>query len=76
MRARLSVEFDTGRHTDQTDVNLVIRTPRRWHTDTGGPFGGAVHGWNLRVGRRYTGPCLTLLAHTRPAREAERCVSS
>lgn len=29
---------------------------------------GAVRGVNLRVGRRYTGPALTLLVHTRPAR--------
>ncbi|MEU8023688.1 hypothetical protein AB0B88_15885 [Micromonospora haikouensis] len=24
-----------------------------------------LRGWNLRVGRRYLGPCLTLLVHTR-----------
>ena len=29
---------------------------------------GTLSGWNLRVGKRYSGPCLTLLAHTRPAR--------
>lgn len=29
---------------------------------------GAMRGWNLRVGKRYSGPCLTLFLHT----EAER----
>ena len=33
-----------------------------WHTDT-----GRVHGWNARAGR-WPGPCLTVLAHTRPVR--------
>ena len=33
-----------------------------WHTDT-----GTVHGWNVRAGW-WPGPCLTLLAHTRPPR--------
>ena len=28
---------------------------------------GTVHGWNLRIGKRYVGPCLTLLVHTRQA---------
>ena len=29
---------------------------------------GTVRGWNLRVGKRYIGPCLTLMIHTRPSR--------
>lgn len=35
-----------------------------WYTDCGP---GKVHGWNVRVGW-WPGPCLTVLAHTRPAR--------
>jgi hypothetical protein len=37
-----------------------------WHTDCGP---GEVHGWNARVGW-WPAPCLTMLAHTRPARQA------
>lgn len=33
-----------------------------WRTDMGP---GQVHGWNLRAGW-WPGPCLTMLAHTRP----------
>lgn len=38
-----------------------------WHTDT-----GTVHGWNLRIGRRYIGPCLTLFVHTRRVATRDR----
>lgn len=87
MTRRLTIEVDSAHWPgSQTDANLVIRTRRRWlrlfvaygtppgshiglwHTD---PAWG-VHGWNLRVGRRYRGPCLTVLAHTRPASDDER----
>jgi hypothetical protein len=38
-----------------------------WHTDMGSWLpGGAVHGWNYRIGSLRR--CLTLLAHTRPER--------
>lgn len=37
-----------------------------WHTGCGR---GEVHGWNLRAGW-WPGPCLTVLCHTRPARDA------
>jgi hypothetical protein len=36
-----------------------------WRTDFGR---GEVHGWNLRAGW-WPGPCLTVLAHTRPERD-------
>jgi hypothetical protein len=29
-----------------------------------------LHGWNYRIGKQYTGPCLTALLHTRPSRPA------
>jgi hypothetical protein len=29
-----------------------------------------LRGVNFRLGRQYTGPCLTLLLHTRPERES------
>lgn len=35
---------------------------------TGGGYSGSLQGINLRVGRRYLGPCLTVFAHTRQAR--------
>lgn len=31
---------------------------------------GDFKGVNLRVGRRYIGPCVTFLAHTRPSRRS------
>jgi hypothetical protein len=36
-----------------------------WYTDFGP---GEVHGWNVRAGW-WPGPCLTVLCHTRPARD-------
>lgn len=40
--------------------HMIGRHWAAWHTDT-----GTVHGWNLRAGW-WPGPCLTMLAHTRP----------
>jgi len=37
-----------------------------WHTDCGP---ASVHGWNLRAGW-WPAPCVTVLAHTRPGRDA------
>lgn len=79
------IEGELRRVSDGWEANLTAKSRRRWvrlfacygpppgsrigiwHTDT-----GTVHGWNLRIGRRYIGPCLTLLTHTRPARPNER----
>jgi hypothetical protein len=30
---------------------------------------GELSGINLRIGRRYIGPCLTVFVHTRPSRD-------
>jgi hypothetical protein len=35
---------------------------------TRGGFTGEMQGLNLRIGRRYIGPCLTVFVHTRPSR--------
>jgi hypothetical protein len=84
----LAVEGRASRHPpEQTDVELVIRVPGRWlrlfaayGTPPGSNIGlwhtqmSEVHGWNLRIGRRYVGPCMTLLAHTRPSRPDERVI--
>jgi hypothetical protein len=64
---------------EQREAGVVFTTRRRWlrlfaayGTPPGSHIGlwrtdtGTVHGWNLRIGRRYVGPCLTLLTHTRP----------
>lgn len=82
----LEIETSYANHPGiQRDAEIVFTTRRRrlrlfaafgtppgshiglWHTNT-----GTVHGWNLRVGRRYVGPCLTLLAHTGPPPPAFR----
>jgi hypothetical protein len=51
--------------------HMIGRRATAWYTDCGP---GEVHGWNARLGW-WPQPCLTLLAHTRPARDcwAEAC---
>lgn len=79
-----TVTFRTARHTSQNEAEIVILTTRRrirlfgtYGTPPGSHIGlwrtniGDTSGWNLRVGRRYIGPCVTVLAHTRPARPHE-----
>jgi hypothetical protein len=74
----VKIETSYRKVPTQHEAEIVLTTRRRWvrlfatygeppgshiglwHTNT-----GTVHGWNLRIGRRYVGPCLTLLAHTR-----------
>jgi hypothetical protein len=84
VRGRVVIEGELRGVSDGWEANLTAETRRRWvrlfacygippgsHIGlwhTSGGFTGELHGWNLRVGRRYIGPCLTLLAHTRPAR--------
>jgi len=73
-----------ARHASQSEAEVVIRTPHRrlrllgvYGTPPGSHIGlwrtrtGDTSGWNLRIGRRYVGPCITVLAHTRPARPDE-----
>ena len=79
----LTVETRRERTEDQRGGDIVIRTRRRWlrlavyygtppgsHIGfwrTRGGFSGSLRGWNLRVGKRYSGPCLTAFVHTKPA---------
>jgi hypothetical protein len=86
---RVVIQGELRRVSDGWEANLIAATHRRWvrlFACYGPPPGshiglwhtqmGQVHGWNLRIGRRYVGPCLTLLAHTRSGRESDRCASS
>lgn len=63
---------------DGWEADLRLTTRRRWYrvgafygTPPGSSIGlwrtrwGTLRGLNLRIGRRYVGPCLTLLAHTK-----------
>lgn len=73
MRLGISPEW----HTDQKGCDVRMTSRRRgfwrfsvyWGTPPGSHIGlwrtvtGDVRGLNLRVGRRITGPCLTLLTH-------------
>jgi hypothetical protein len=80
----VSATFRTARHASQNEAEVVILTARRrlrllgvYGTPPGSHIGlwrtrtDDISGWNLRVGRRYVGPCLTVLAHTRPLRPHE-----
>ena len=83
MSRRFRLTIETTRHPpEQTDINLVIEYCGHWFRlfaaygiPPGSNIGlwhtsmGEVHGWNFRVGRRLTGPCLTVLAHTRKDRD-------
>ncbi|MCX5066631.1 hypothetical protein OOJ91_12155 [Micromonospora lupini] len=80
----MKIEARRERNDTQSGGDVVIRTGRRWlrlaayygtppgsHIGfwrTRGGFSGGIHGWNLRVGKRYIGPCLTAFVHTRPRR--------
>jgi len=69
------------RHPENRGGDLVIETASRWVRFAvywGTPPGshiwlwrtswGELKGLNLRIGRRYVGPCLTMFVHTHPAR--------
>lgn len=51
---------------DAPGSHMIGKHLAAWRTDCGP---GQVRGWNLRTGW-WPGPCLTVLAHTRPARDA------
>jgi hypothetical protein len=75
-----AVEVNAFRHPGvQSGVEVRVDVPGRWVrlvANVGVPPGSHIGLWrtaaddlrgiNLRLGRRYVGPCLTLLAHTRP----------
>ena len=73
------INLHARRLDDGWEATAVIEGPKRWRrlgAFWGPPPGShiglwrtnwGVRGWNFRVGRRYIGPCLTLLAHGRPA---------
>jgi hypothetical protein len=48
---------------------LYVGTPPGSHIGLWRTRTGTVGGLNLRVGRRYIGPCLTVFIHTRSLRE-------
>ena len=89
MTTRLLTVDGHARYIDKRDgweLDLRIETPGRWVR--GGLFWGMppgshigfwrtrlgdFHGWNFRVGKRYSGPCLTALVHTAPGNHCHRC---
>lgn len=78
MKLVLSVETHARRLADGFESSIVFLFGRRWirfGAFYGSPPGSHIGLWrtnafglrglNLRVGKRYIGPCFTLLAHTR-----------
>lgn len=79
---KIRIEISGERGTDQFGGDVRVEWPGRWvrlaayfgtppgsHIGlwrTRGGYSGALQGLNLRVGRRYVGPCLTVFVHTRP----------
>ncbi|MFG2059681.1 hypothetical protein ACGFI9_37285 [Micromonospora sp. NPDC048930] len=76
----LTVETRRERTEHQRGGDIVIRTRRRWlrlavyygtppgsHIGFWRTKGHGLRGWNLRLGKRYAGPCLTAFVHTKPA---------
>lgn len=74
----MNVERHYRRLTDGFEASLVVRVGRRWvrvgafygpppgsHIGLWRTRSGTLRGLNVRLGRRYVGPCLTLIAHTR-----------
>lgn len=77
----MKIEARPKRSVEQRGGDVIIRTGRRWlrlaayygsppgsHIGfwrTRGGLSGSLRGWNLRIGKRYVGPCLTAFAHTR-----------
>lgn len=77
----VKIETRRERNQDQRGGDVVIQTRRRWlrlavylGTPPGSHIGfwrtrwGGLRGWNLRVGKRYVGPCLTVFVHTHPGK--------
>lgn len=50
---------------------LYVGSPPGSHIGLWRTKWGELSGINLRVGRRYIGPCVTLFVHTRRSREVE-----
>lgn len=76
----MKIEIEARREcsADQRGGDVVVRTDRRWLrfvVYVGTPPGSRIgfwrtwayglRGWNVRVGKRYVGPCLTAFVHTR-----------
>lgn len=83
MATVLTVEVHSERGKNQHGGDVVIETHGhrlRLAAYFGPPPGSHIGFWctradslrgvNLRIGKRYVGPCLTLLAHIRSARPA------
>lgn len=81
----LRVKGSRERNADQLGGDLVIETLGRWvrfaayyGTPPGSHIGlwrtsvDDLRGLNLRIGRRYRGPCLTVFVHTHPRWDRER----
>jgi hypothetical protein len=76
----MKIETRGERNPSQIGGDIVVTVLRRWIRFAayyGEPPGshigfwrtrwGTLSGWNLRVGRRYVGPCLTVFVHTHPS---------
>ncbi|MFY1595464.1 hypothetical protein [Micromonospora sp. WMMD737] len=74
----MKIKARRERGVDQHGGDIVIKTTGRWlrlavyyGTPPGSHIGfwrtryGTLRGWNLRLGKRYVGPCLTAFVHTR-----------
>lgn len=70
----MTITIEARRDSQGGDLVVIIGGWRRFRLGAyyGPPPGSHIGlwrtpglGWNLRVGKRYLGPCLTLLAHTR-----------
>lgn len=79
---KVTVEVRGERNDSQIGGDVVLTGLGRWvrgavylGTPPGSHIGlwrtqyGPLQGLNLRVGRQYLGPCLTLFVHTRPQEE-------
>ena len=81
----MRLEFGRERNDQQWGGDARISGSRRWvrlalyiGTPPGSHIGfwrtrvADLRGWNLRIGRRYAGPTLTLMLHTRPSERVTR----
>jgi hypothetical protein len=60
-----------ARHDRWVRAGVFYGTPPGSHIGLWRTRVDDLRGWNLRIGCRYTGPCLTLLLHWRSRRWAE-----
>ena len=81
----ITLERRSGHAAEQRWADVRLSGPDRWvrfgvfyGTPPGSHIGlwrtrvDDLRGWNLRVGRRYAGPCLTMLAHWRTTAVPEK----